>query len=682
MSEPPARRVGPVLVGVGALVVALAVAGAGLALWARSTPPVLDGAGDAASGPPPPTADELAAATPHLEAALAALGEPGGAERASRSAARAREAAPRLAEAHVAEARALQRLLRWDAAIAAWDRAVALDPGVVIDALATDLHRDRADVRGALARWLGALAGSSDPNLAAAGSALLATRRGASPPEVAAADAAVAELEMAVGREPRATRVRHARALVRWRLGQWDHAIADADVLVAQSPEVGVHRLLRGRWRMEVRQWPEARDELERALALAPDLADAHLELGILALREWDARTARERFERCRALAPDDARAIAALGACACHAVTSVQAMLSGDVSGRVAEARARADEAEAIEPLLPEVDVVRAWATYFEDDFDGAMRIARRAEERAGDPRWAEAVSLAIFCDAALGRFDELDARTDAWREVSPDAAEPLLTKAMALAVANPPRPVEAERAFAAAEREAPRDPTALLRHAAILVAPTLRGERDPAERLLGLLARASEVDAAKVDAFWASFGSSTRFVAGLARRAAQAESAAPVAGNLVRDAQRRVADGDFRGAERAYLEVIRVGLPHPLGPMELARLYLHERAPELLERDPAELHAQALDRATRAVELCEAPDRRAARAPALAVRAIALARLHRIDEANAGIAEAHAALEAALPLAEPTAEELVRAWIRQAEEAVASAAGDGDGG
>ncbi len=95
-----------------------------------------------------------------------------------------------------------------------------------------------------------------------------------------ALDEALARCTRAVERAENAAPVLDSRAMVRYRLGQYDAALADLDAALALSPELAASRYLRGIVRLEKGE-AGGREDIAMALRISPDLATRYARHGV-----------------------------------------------------------------------------------------------------------------------------------------------------------------------------------------------------------------------------------------------------------------------------------------------------------------------------------------------------------------------------------------------------------------
>ena len=120
-------------------------------------------------------------------------------------------------------------------------------------------------------------------------------------------------------------------------------------------------------------------------------------------MTKQDLEFARQMFEQAIALDPRFALAYAAV-AHACALIFYNYGRGADEVwIGRSKEA---AEQAAALQPDLPEVDVARAWVLYAAQDYEEAIRIARKAIARKPDCGGYYLLGRALF---SAGRYQEL---------------------------------------------------------------------------------------------------------------------------------------------------------------------------------------------------------------------------------------------------------------------------------
>src|SRR5690606_38939405 len=95
-----------------------------------------------------------------------------------------------------------------------------------------------------------------------------------------ALESALGQCTRAVERADNAVAALDSRAMVRYRLGDYDAAIADLDAALALAPGLAPSRYLRGIVRLRNGD-PAGREDIETALRMAPELAEVYGRHGV-----------------------------------------------------------------------------------------------------------------------------------------------------------------------------------------------------------------------------------------------------------------------------------------------------------------------------------------------------------------------------------------------------------------
>ncbi|MET8222376.1 tetratricopeptide repeat protein [Streptomyces sp. NPDC005301] len=234
--------------------------------------------------------------------------------------------------ARTARGAALRRAGAHARALAEYDRAVALDPGLA------RAHRGRALSRGELGDYEGAVADLDRALALAPDDGRAYAMRGEYRRILHAYDAAVRDLDRGIALDPARAFAWASRGATRLGMGELDEALADLDRALELSPEYGWALARRARvWRARGEHDRQLAD-LDRAVRLQPDWAWGACERG-------DALRVAGRHEEAladydRALALDDAYASAYASRGACLSAL-----------GRHAEALADLDRALELRP-------------------------------------------------------------------------------------------------------------------------------------------------------------------------------------------------------------------------------------------------------------------------------------------------------------------------------------------
>ncbi|MEU1183535.1 tetratricopeptide repeat protein [Streptomyces sp. NPDC005820] len=310
------------------------------------------------------------------------------------------------AMAHALHGRELRGDHRNEDALAAYDRALELDPTLV------RAHYGRAVTLQATHDFTEALAAVDRADRLAPDTYWIVAERAETHRLAGRFEDAVAEFDRALALHPDHDIALAGRAACRHALGRFDEALADFDRAIRLDENYLWARVRRARLRGAREQWDEAFADLDQVVALAPDSAWAASERGDAYRQAGRHEDAVTELGRALALEPDHTSALASRGA-------------SRLELGRAEEALADLNRAVELYPDYIWALVRRARARRLLDDLDGMFEDLRRVEALDGEDGWAaaelgEAYRLADRPEeavTALRRAVEQDPRYDyAW--------------------------------------------------------------------------------------------------------------------------------------------------------------------------------------------------------------------------------------------------------------------------
>jgi len=177
--------------------------------------------------------------------------------------------APGEAQAHFRGGLELAKQRRLEAAVARYDRALALDPGHV------DAHFSRGKALRQMNRLEEALASFDQAIAFRADHAESFLNRGIVLGEMNRLDESLMSVESAIALRPTFPAAHVNRGLVRTYLGRFDEALEDYERSIAIRPNVAAY-VNRGMLLQHLRRFDEALADYDRAIALKPDRADAY----------------------------------------------------------------------------------------------------------------------------------------------------------------------------------------------------------------------------------------------------------------------------------------------------------------------------------------------------------------------------------------------------------------------
>ena len=193
----------------------------------------------------------------------------------------------------------LQLLRRFEAAVASFDRTIALDPG---DCLA---HFNRAAVLLELKRPEEALA-SYDRAIEIKPDYVEAhCNRANVLAELDGQEAALAGYDRSLEINPSFYHAYMGRGTLRQKRKQWEAALGDYERAVDISPQSAEAHAARGMALTLVRRWESALDSFSKAMALKPELGETHAGRGFLFAALNRNEEAKASFDAAIALKPD-----------------------------------------------------------------------------------------------------------------------------------------------------------------------------------------------------------------------------------------------------------------------------------------------------------------------------------------------------------------------------------------
>ncbi|MFJ8107260.1 tetratricopeptide repeat protein [Streptomyces sp. NPDC096132] len=275
--------------------------------------------------------------------------------------------------AHALRGRELRNDHRYEPALAEYDRAIALDPGLV------RAHFGRGLTLQLTGDFPAALAALDRADELAPDTDWIIEERAETHRLMGRFEEAVAEYDRAIALDPSYARALAGRGVARHALGRYDEALADFDRAVGLDEDDLWALVRRARLRRTREEWDEAFADLDRAVALAPDSAWIASERGDayrLAARYEEAVT---ELGRAVSLEPDYASALASRGA----------SHLELD---RTEDALADLNRAVELSPDYTWALIKRAEVRRRLGDTEGMFEDFRRAEAVGAQDGWAAA--------------------------------------------------------------------------------------------------------------------------------------------------------------------------------------------------------------------------------------------------------------------------------------------------
>jgi tetratricopeptide (TPR) repeat protein len=211
--------------------------------------------------------------------------------------------APGQAAPHCNRGLALQELQQWDAALASYNRAIALKADYAL------AYFNRGNVLKVLGQRDAALASYTQATALSAGLYQAHYQRGILLQELERWDEALASFDQAVRIKADYAEAYAKRANVLAGLRRWEAALADYERLVAIEPHNATAQCNRAVSLQELERWEAALAGYDRAIAIKADYPEAHFNRGVLLqkLRRWDAALAG--YDRAIGARPDYAEA-------------------------------------------------------------------------------------------------------------------------------------------------------------------------------------------------------------------------------------------------------------------------------------------------------------------------------------------------------------------------------------
>ncbi|MGQ9865451.1 MAG: tetratricopeptide repeat protein [Pseudanabaenaceae cyanobacterium] len=253
----------------------------------------------------------------------------------------------------------LDRLGRYEEAIAAFEQALARKPTPEVYNNLGNAWQKVGNLPEAAAAYRQAIALDAKPkhrfNLATALNGL------------GDVTGAIAELELAVQEDPRYQKALDLLATLRAATGDWQASVEGYCQAVAQDPDNPLLHLRLGNALAKGKEWAEAKTHLQQAIALKPDLVEAYRSLAGIALAEKDPETAIAHLRHALTLTPQCPDTRVNLGV----ALIQVE---------RYDEARAVLHEALALRPGYPEAWINLGVAYNKEERYAEAIAVFQRA--------------------------------------------------------------------------------------------------------------------------------------------------------------------------------------------------------------------------------------------------------------------------------------------------------------
>ncbi len=224
-------------------------------------------------------------------------------ERAGELTALAARLAPDSGAVHFAHARAQHLLGRTAAAVASYERAIALNAGLA------DAHFHRGNALHALERYDAALASYEQALACRPGTAELFTNRGNTLRCLQRYGAALDSYAQAIAAAPNCAEAHYNRGITLAGLGRSIDAIASYERAIACRPQYAEAYFNRGNALRELGRLEAASASYQQALAVRPGYAEVYSNLGNLLVELGRRADALESYERALTLKPDFAEA-------------------------------------------------------------------------------------------------------------------------------------------------------------------------------------------------------------------------------------------------------------------------------------------------------------------------------------------------------------------------------------
>jgi tetratricopeptide (TPR) repeat protein len=317
------------------------------------------------------------------------------------------------AATYYSRGRALERQGRHAEALAAYDKALELQPDQL------DIHQDRAVALGQLGRFDEARAALEKALQLRPDQAEIHRNRGVALRELGRLEEALAEYDEALRLQPDQPSFWYSRGIALNQLGRFDEALAAYDrALELRADQPDVHQN-RGVTLEQLGRLDEALAAWDQALRLQPDNPYRHQIRGVMLERLGRVADALAAYEQAVRLQPDQHEFHR-------NRVAALQRL------GRLGEALAAVDEALRLQRDQPDIHhsrgAVLAELGRLEEalaEYDEALRLQRDQP----DVHYSRGVAL-----GQLGRFDEALAAYDRALELQPDQPDIQYARAVAL--------------------------------------------------------------------------------------------------------------------------------------------------------------------------------------------------------------------------------------------------------
>jgi len=213
------------------------------------------------------------------------------------------EAGADTAAAHCNLGSALEALTRWEAALASYDRALALQPGF------GEAHFNRGNVLAELGRHDAALDSYARALVFKPGFADAYVNQGNVLRKLMKLEAARLSYDRAIDIAPHHAGAHAGRGLVLKDLGHLAEALSSYDRAIAAKPNHAQAHCNRGNVLKELRRCQDALASYDEAIRLKDDFAEAHFNRGVLLHDLGDFNEALASYDRALAIRPDYAEA-------------------------------------------------------------------------------------------------------------------------------------------------------------------------------------------------------------------------------------------------------------------------------------------------------------------------------------------------------------------------------------
>lgn len=294
---------------------------------------------------------------------------------------------PESVNAYINRGRARADKGELDAAIADYDRAISLDPDASLAYNNRSYAKlEKGDFDGAIADSNRAIA--LDPGLAYA-----YNNRGFALAQKGKLDEAMADYDKSIALDPNNALAYSNRGYARYRMGDFERAAADFDKAIALDPGRAEDYQNRGAARREKGDFDGAIADFDKALAINPKSADAYNGRGLARYYKENLDGAISDYDRAIALDPN-------------RAVVYANRGLALADKENFDAAIADYDKSLALNPALPEAYNGRGLARYYKEEF--GLAIADFDKAIALSPDFAEVYGNRALSRLALGRDAE----------------------------------------------------------------------------------------------------------------------------------------------------------------------------------------------------------------------------------------------------------------------------------